>query len=179
MLQKYRKFDSFFNVSSFLQRISPLVIEFQENQLISVNNTNLHYKTLYNNANFISLGMIFDTLRLLFKYFCLHPFFPYKIQFFLLFAQFSDVIRWPHGGHQRVFILKLSLQIAEKCIFLRFFLGIQTFMRSFEDKLTRKIHTTLLYAVCKYLNQRVRRIDEQNGKSLQGVSKIKNEKNMY
>ena len=30
--------------------------------------------------------------------------------------------------------------------------------------------------ICKYLNQRVRTIDEQNGKSFKGVSKTKKEK---
>ena len=51
-------------------------------------------------------------------------------------------------------------------------------MGSFEEKLTRRIHTAFLY-VCKYLNQRVRIIDEWNRKSFNGVSKKKKGKNTH
>ena len=66
MLQKYTKsdfffffffFNFFFNISFLLWQISPLG-DWILRKL--VNHTNLHDKTLYNNANFISLGKIFD-----------------------------------------------------------------------------------------------------------------------
>ena len=49
-------------------------------------------------------------------------------------------------------------------------------MGSIEEKLTRKIHTTFFMRVCKYVNQKVRRIGEQNGKSFKGISKTKKKK---
>ena len=51
-------------------------------------------------------------------------------------------------------------------------------MGSIEEKVTRKIHTTFFMRVCKYVNQKVRRIGEQNGKSFKGISKTKKKKNM-
>ena len=39
----------------------------------------------------------------------------------------------------------LSTQISGKCIFLGFFMEFYSFMGSFQEKLTRKIHTTFLY----------------------------------
>ena len=63
----------------------------------------------------------------------------------LLFAQFSVSVGWPYGRHQREKFLNLNLQIAVKCIFHGFFLEFQSFIASFEEKLTRKIHTTFLY----------------------------------
>ena len=45
-------------------------------------------------------------------------------------------------------------------------------MGSFEENLTRKIHMR----VCKYLNQRIRRISEYNEKSFKAVSKKKQKK---
>ena len=44
--------------------------------------------------------------------------------------------------------------------------------RVYEEKLTKKIHTTFLYAC----NQRSRRIGEYNGKSFIGFSKTKKKK---
>ena len=79
-------------------------------------------------------------------------------------------MKWSHGRHRKENFWDLGLQIAQKYIFLGFFFG------SFEEKLTRKIHTTLLYARCKHLNQRVRRIDRLNGKSFKAVLKTKKKK---
>ena len=45
-------------------------------------------------------------------------------------------------------------------------------MGSFEENLTRKIYMR----VCKYLNQRIRRISEYNEKSFKAVSKKKKKK---
>ena len=45
-------------------------------------------------------------------------------------------------------------------------------MWSFEEKLSRKIQLYFIH-VCKYLNQTVRKIGEQNGKYFKGVSKKK------
>ena len=45
-------------------------------------------------------------------------------------------------------------------------------------KVTRKIQL-LFICVCKYLNQRVRRIGEKNGKSFKGVLKTKKKKNTW
>ena len=39
----------------------------------------------------------------------------------------------------------LSTQISGKCIFPGFFMEFYSFMGSFQEKLTRKIHTTFLY----------------------------------
>ena len=47
-----------------------------------------------------------------------------------------------------------------------------SFIGSFKEDLTSKIHITLLYAC----NERVRRIDEQNEKSFKGFSKTKKKK---
>ena len=48
-------------------------------------------------------------------------------------------------------------------------------MGSFEEKLSKKIQFSVMH-VCKYVNQRVTRIGEQNGKSFKGVSTTKEKK---
>ena len=57
MLQNYAKFD-FFQYSVFCRKYFPWMLELKKNSYY----TNLYTKTLYNNANFISLRKIFDTL---------------------------------------------------------------------------------------------------------------------
>ena len=50
-------------------------------------------------------------------------------------------------------VLKFRSAIAGKCIFLRFFLKLQSFMGSFEKKLTRKNHITFLLYTCLKVSQ--------------------------
>ena len=111
------------------------------------------------------------TVRLLTKHLYLLPFFP-RGSVSLLFTQFSDSVGQPHSGDRREVFSNLSLQIAVKCIFLGFFSQFQSFITSWEEKFTRKILTTVIYAC----NRTVRKVGEQNGKSFKGYSKTKKEK---
>ena len=91
----------------------------------------------------------------------------------LLFVQFTISVKCPHHGRHREG--NLCLQITKKHISdtlsslpfsgFDFSLNFRVLRGSFEEKLTRKIHTVSLYMrFCKYLNQqRVRRVGEQNG----------------
>ena len=102
---------------------------------------------------------------LLSKHFLLQPSLQ-RLSASLLFMQFSGSVVQPHGGHRREDFWNLDLQIAVKYIFLEF----QNFIGSFEEMLTRKIHTTF-FCEC---NQRLRRIGKK--KSFKGFSKTRKKK---
>ena len=70
----------------------------------------------------------------------------------LLFSSFIGSVRWPHGIRRSKKSWNVGLQIAGKCIFLGFSWSFRDFMGSFEEKLTRKIHTTFLYA-CLFVSK--------------------------
>ena len=75
---------------------------------------------------------------------------------------------WPHGRHWREYVWNLGLQTARKCIFIDFSGNFIVYLY---------IQVSFMY-VCKYLNQRVRRIGKYHGKFSKAISKTKKKKNM-
>ena len=98
-------------------------------------------------------------------------FFPQRFSFFIVYlAQWLDgVASWqtPKGK-----CLEFRSADCYKMHFLEFFLEFQSFIGSFEEKLTRQVHTTFPHAC----HQRVRRISEQNGTPFNNFSKTNKRK---
>ena len=96
-----------------------------------------------------------------------------------LFGWLSGSVGWPHARHRRKIFWTLGLKIPGKCIFLGFFIKFQKIMGSFEEKLTKKIHTTFLYACLKASKLKSKNNRWIERKSFKGASKTKKKKNTW
>ena len=114
-------------------------------------------------------------LRLLFKLFCLQPF-SLKIQF--LYSLRSSVAPWSGpmvDTEEKVFEIQVCSWL-ENAFFLDFAWNFRVLWGVLKKgRLERYIELSFM-CVCQYLNQRVRRIGEQNGKFSKGVFKTKKKK---